>query len=102
MKIVSTLASNEKTKRGKHVTNQATATKADEAPTPSYTTLDITAGYRFDRYDVSLSGTNLTNQRQPVTPQTCGQTACYEVRVHLFPLPLLRLEFKLAQGLARR
>jgi outer membrane receptor protein involved in Fe transport len=49
----------------------------NEAPTSGYTTLAMTAGYRFGRYDLALSGTNLTNQRPPVTQSEFGSSSYY-------------------------
>jgi len=49
----------------------------NEAPTPSYVTLDVTAGYRFDRYDIAVAGTNLTNERKPVTQSEFGSSSYY-------------------------
>jgi iron complex outermembrane receptor protein len=49
----------------------------NEAPTPSYTTFEVTAGYRFGRYDIVASGTNLTNQRPPVTQSEFGSSSYY-------------------------
>jgi outer membrane receptor for ferric coprogen and ferric-rhodotorulic acid len=47
------------------------------APVPGYTTLDATLGYRFGRYRISLEGTNLTNQRPPVTSSEFGSQSFY-------------------------
>ncbi|MBV8800303.1 MAG: TonB-dependent receptor [Alphaproteobacteria bacterium] len=52
----------------------------NEAPAPSYTTLDITAGYRFGRWDVAFAGTNLTDERPPVTQSEFGSSS-----YHLLP-----------------
>jgi iron complex outermembrane receptor protein len=49
----------------------------NEAPTSAYVTFAATAGYRFDRYDLTLSGTNLTNQRPPVTQSEFGSSSYY-------------------------
>jgi iron complex outermembrane receptor protein len=49
----------------------------NEAPTPSYTTLDITAGYRLGQWDIALAGTNLTNERPPVTQSEFGSSSYY-------------------------
>src|SRR6185503_11891207 len=49
----------------------------NEAPTPSYTTLDITAGYRFGRYDIAFAGTNLADERPPVTQSEFGSSSYY-------------------------
>ncbi len=42
-----------------------------------YTTFAATFGYRFDRYAVSLEGTNLTNRRPPVTSSEFGSESFY-------------------------
>ena len=42
-----------------------------------YTTLDANLGYRFGRWQVSLEGTNLTNQRPPVTSSEFGSQSFY-------------------------
>jgi iron complex outermembrane recepter protein len=49
----------------------------NEAMTPSYTTLDVTAGYRFNRYDIAVAATNLTNERPPVTQSEFGSSSYY-------------------------
>ena len=49
----------------------------NEASTKAYTTLAATAGYRFGRYDVVLSGSNLTDQRPPVTQSEFGDSSYY-------------------------
>jgi len=47
------------------------------APVPGYTTLAATLGYRFARYQISLEGTNLTNQRPPVSASEFGSSSFY-------------------------
>jgi outer membrane receptor protein involved in Fe transport len=42
------------------------------APVGGYVALAATAGYRIDRFLVSLDGTNLTNQRPPVSTSEFG------------------------------
>ncbi len=42
-----------------------------------YTTLDANAGYRFGRYRITMEGTNLTNQRPPVTSSEFGNESFY-------------------------
>ncbi len=49
----------------------------NEAPTPSYVTLDAAVGYKFGRCDVSVSGTNLTDRRPPVTQSEFGDGSFY-------------------------
>ncbi|HEX3944546.1 MAG TPA: TonB-dependent receptor [Rhizomicrobium sp.] len=63
----------------------------NEAPTATYTTLDITAGYRFDRYDIAVAGTNLTNERPPVTQSEFGSSSYY-----LLPARTLWLQLEAA------
>src|ERR1043166_199875 len=43
----------------------------------AYTTLDATLGYRLDRYDLTLEGANLTNERKPVSASEFGSQAFY-------------------------
>ena len=47
------------------------------APVGGYTTLDVSAGYAWGRYRVALDGTNLTNQRPPVTSSEFGSESFY-------------------------
>jgi outer membrane receptor protein involved in Fe transport len=47
------------------------------APVDGYTTLAATLGYRFDKYQVSLEGSNLTNQRPPVSASEFGSSSFY-------------------------
>jgi len=63
----------------------------NEAPTSGYTTLALTAGYRFGRYDIALSGTNLTDQRPPVTQSEFGSSSYY-----LLPARTLWLQLRTA------
>jgi iron complex outermembrane receptor protein len=49
----------------------------NEAPTPAYATLAATLGYRFERYDLLLSGSNLTNRRPAVTQSEFGSASYY-------------------------
>jgi len=44
---------------------------------PSYVTLAATLGYRFGRYDITLSGSNLTDRRPPVTSSEFGDSSYY-------------------------
>jgi outer membrane receptor protein involved in Fe transport len=46
------------------------------APVSGYATLAATLGYRFGRYLVSAEGTNLTNQRPPVSASEFGTHEC--------------------------
>jgi iron complex outermembrane receptor protein len=50
---------------------------ANTAPIGGYTTLAANAGYRFDRYELLVSGTNLTDQRPPVTESEFGDSSYY-------------------------
>ena len=50
---------------------------ANTAPTAAYTTVDASIGYRFGRYNISLNGYNLTNQRPPVTQSEFGDLSYY-------------------------
>jgi iron complex outermembrane recepter protein len=47
------------------------------APVGGYTTLDANLGYRFGRFQLILEGTNLTNQRPPVTSSEFGSQSFY-------------------------
>jgi iron complex outermembrane receptor protein len=47
------------------------------APTAGYETLAATIGYRLDRYELTLEGTNLTNRRPPVTSSEFGSQSFY-------------------------
>jgi outer membrane receptor protein involved in Fe transport len=47
------------------------------APVGGYTTLDANVGYRFGRFQVILEGTNLTDQRPPVTASEFGSQSFY-------------------------
>jgi outer membrane receptor protein involved in Fe transport len=47
------------------------------APVGGYTTLAATLGYKFDKYQLSLEGTNLTNQRPPVSASEFGSSSFY-------------------------
>lgn len=47
------------------------------APVGGYARLDATLGYRFGQYEVALEGTNLTNQRPPVSASEFGSESFY-------------------------
>jgi iron complex outermembrane recepter protein len=47
------------------------------APVGGYTTLDATVGYSFGRAGLTLEGSNLTNQRPPVTSSEFGSASFY-------------------------
>jgi iron complex outermembrane receptor protein len=47
------------------------------APVGGYATLDANVGYVWDRFRVVVEGTNLTNQRPPVTSSEFGSQSFY-------------------------
>lgn len=47
------------------------------APVGGYTKLDVTLGYAFGHYQLSLEGTNLTNRRPPVSASEFGSESFY-------------------------
>jgi iron complex outermembrane recepter protein len=49
----------------------------NEAPVGGYTNLDATFGYAFDHYLLALEGTNLTNQRPPMSASEFGSESFY-------------------------
>lgn len=49
----------------------------NSAPVNGYVTFDATLGYRLGRYGLSLEGTNLSNQRPPVTASEFGSESFY-------------------------
>jgi outer membrane receptor protein involved in Fe transport len=51
--------------------------EVNTARTGAYTTLDATLGYRLGRYDLTLEGTNLTDERKPVSASEFGSQAFY-------------------------
>ncbi|MDE2464119.1 MAG: TonB-dependent receptor [Alphaproteobacteria bacterium] len=58
------------------------------APVSGYTTLAATLGYRFGRYDVAVEGTNLTNQRPPVSASEFGSQSFYLLNARMLWLRL--------------
>jgi outer membrane receptor protein involved in Fe transport len=65
------------------------------APVGGYATLAATLGYRMGRYDLTLEGTNLTDQRPPVTASEFGSQSFYLLN----PRTLwVKLGFKLDGG----
>lgn len=58
------------------------------APVPGYTTLAATLGYRFGRTLVSVEGTNLTNQRPPVSASEFGSQSFYLLNARMLWLRL--------------
>jgi iron complex outermembrane receptor protein len=47
------------------------------APVGGYTTVDANVGYSWKKYQLTIDGTNLTNQRPPVTPSEFGSQSFY-------------------------
>jgi outer membrane receptor protein involved in Fe transport len=47
------------------------------APIGGYAALAATLGYKFDRWSLSVEGTNLTNQRPPVSASEFGSSSYY-------------------------
>lgn len=47
------------------------------APASGYVTLDGTLSYRLGRYEIALEGTNLTNERPPVSASEFGSQSFY-------------------------
>jgi outer membrane receptor protein involved in Fe transport len=46
-----------------------------KTPASGYITLDVTLGYRLGKFAITLEGTNLTNQRPPVSAsEFCSQS----------------------------
>ncbi|MGH6875741.1 MAG: TonB-dependent receptor domain-containing protein, partial [Rhizomicrobium sp.] len=65
---------------GTLVVNYVGARYLDEentAPVDGYATLGATLGYRLGRYLISVEGTNLTNQRPPVSASEFGSQSFY-------------------------
>ena len=58
------------------------------APVGGYTRLDATLGYRFDRCEVALEETNLTNQRPPVSASEFGSESFYLLNARMLWLRL--------------
>jgi outer membrane receptor protein involved in Fe transport len=54
----------------------------------AYTTLAATLGYRFDKYSLTLEGTNLTNQRPPVSASEFGSQSFYLLNARMIWLRL--------------
>jgi outer membrane receptor protein involved in Fe transport len=65
----------------------------NEAPASAYITLAATAGYRFGRYDLVVSGSNLTNRRPPVTQSEFGDSSYY-----LLPARTVWLKLNMSLG----
>ena len=62
------------------------------APVGAYATLAATVGYRFGRYAITVEGTNLTNERPPVTSSEFGSESFYLLNARTV---WLRLAYKL-------
>jgi iron complex outermembrane recepter protein len=58
------------------------------APVGGYTRLDATLGYRFGHYEIALEGTNLTNQRPPVSASEFGSESFYLLNARMLWLRL--------------
>jgi outer membrane receptor protein involved in Fe transport len=58
------------------------------APVSGYATLAATFGYRLGRYLVSVEGTNLTNQRAPVSASEFGSQSFYLLNARMLWLKL--------------
>jgi iron complex outermembrane receptor protein len=58
------------------------------AKVPGYTTLAATVGYKFGKYQISLEGTNLTNQRPPVSASEFGSSSFYLLNARMLWLNL--------------
>jgi outer membrane receptor protein involved in Fe transport len=62
--------------------------EANIAPVGGYTRLDATLGYRFGHYELDLEGTNLTNQRPPVSASEFGSASFYLLNARMLWLRL--------------
>jgi iron complex outermembrane recepter protein len=58
------------------------------APVGGYTRLDATFGYRLGHYELALEGTNLTNQRPPVSASEFGSESFYLLNARMLWLRL--------------
>jgi len=58
------------------------------APVGGYTRLDATLGLRFGHYEVALEGTNLSNQRPPVSASEFGSESFYLLNARMLWLRL--------------
>jgi outer membrane receptor protein involved in Fe transport len=73
------------------VVNYVGARYLDEenlARVPGYTTLAATLGYKFGKYQISVEGTNLTNQRPPVSASEFGSSSFYLLNARMVWLKL--------------
>jgi outer membrane receptor protein involved in Fe transport len=60
-----------------------------------YTRLEASLGYRFGHYELALEGTNLTNQRPPVSASEFGSESFYLLNARTL---WLRLTYRRLQG----
>ena len=60
----------------------------NSAPVGGYTRLDATLGYRLGHYELSLEGSNLTNQRPPVSASEFGSESFYLLNARMLWLRL--------------
>ena len=58
------------------------------APAGGYTRIDATLGYRFGHYELALEGTNLSNQRPPVSASEFGSESFYLLNARMLWLRL--------------
>ena len=58
------------------------------APVGGYTRIDATLGCRFGHYELALEGTNLTNQRPPVSASEFGSESFYLLNARMLWLRL--------------
>lgn len=65
------------------------------APVGGYSRIDATLGYRFGHYEVAAEGTNLTNQRPPVSASEFGSESFYLLNARTL---WLRLTYRKPQG----
>jgi outer membrane receptor protein involved in Fe transport len=59
------------------------------APVGGYARLDATLGYRFGHYELSVAGTNLSNQRPPVSASEFGSESFYLLNARTLWLRLI-------------
>ncbi len=65
------------------------------APVGGYARLDATLGYRFGHNELALEGTNLTNQRPPVSASEFGSESFYLLNARTL---WLRLTYRKSEG----
>jgi outer membrane receptor protein involved in Fe transport len=58
------------------------------APVGGYTTIDANVGYSWARYQLRVEGTNLTDQRPPVTSSEFGSQSFYVLPARMLWLRL--------------